>query len=136
MNMKKVILLFAAIAITAGAYAQTDSTNTKLNSRDMNNNEMHHMQHSPVHESHPDGVMMKNGKMMMVKDGQFTVLDHEMTMSNGTTVMADGTWTKKDGTKMKMNEGEHIDMDGKLISMEAKKDKNMDFVPDSTKKQD
>lgn len=134
--MKKVILVFAVIAITAGAYAQTDSTNTKLSPRDMNHNQIQHMQHSPVHESHPDGVIMKNGKMMMVKNGQFTALDHEMTMSNGTKVMADGTCTKKDGTKMLLKEGQHIDMDGKLISMDAKKDKNMYLVPDSTRKQE
>lgn len=134
--MKKVILLFAAIAITAGAYAQTDSTNTKLSPRDMNHKQIQHMQHSPVHESHPDGVMMKNGKMMMVKNGQFTALDHEMIMKNGTKVMADGTCTKKDGTKMLMKDGEHLDMSGNLTPSKAKKDKNMYLVPDSTRKQD
>jgi|GEM_PF-5162120 len=35
-----------------------------------------------------------------------------------------------------MKESEHIDMDGNLISMKAKKDKNMYLVPDSTRKQD
>ena len=38
-----------------------------------------------------DGVMMQNGKMMMMKAGKAAgPMTSEMTMSNGTTVMADG----------------------------------------------
>jgi hypothetical protein len=36
--MKKLILVFTAIAITAGSYAQIDSTDRKMSPRDLNNN--------------------------------------------------------------------------------------------------
>jgi len=132
--MKKLILVFVAIAITAGAYAQDGSTNRKMSPQDLNNTQKQNLQNNPVDKSHPDGVMMQNGKMMMVKNGQMTSLDHDMTMSNGTKIKSDGTCIKKDGTKKMMKEGQHMDMSGNMIPMKTNKDKNMYLVPDSTKK--
>lgn len=132
--MKKIILVFVAIAITAGAYAQASSINRKMSPQDMNNNQNKSVQNHPVDKSYPDGVMKKNGKMMMVKNGQMTSLDHDMTMSNGTKIKSDGTCIKKDGTKKMMKEGQHMDMSGNMIPMKTNKDKNMYLVPDSTKK--
>jgi hypothetical protein len=63
-----------------------------------------------------DGVMMKDGKMMEVKDGKTMPMDKEMTMSDGTKVMEDGTVMTKDGKKMMMKDGEHMSMDGKMGS--------------------
>lgn len=131
--MKNLILVFAAIAISAGAYAQTDSTNTKTNQRDMNNNQNQNVQNKSADKSQPDGVVMKNGKMMTVKNGQLSMLkENEMTMSNGTKIMSDGTYIKKDGTKMTLNEGQHMDMSGNIEPMETNKDKKIYLVPDST----
>src|SRR5665647_1828043 len=132
--MKKLILVFIAIAITAGAYAQAGSTNRKMSPQDLNNTQKQNLQNNPVDKPHPDGVMMQNGKMMMVKNGQMTSLDHDMTMSNGTKIKSDGTCIKKDGTKKMMKEGQHMDMSGNMIPMKTNKDKNMYLVPDSTKK--
>ena len=132
--MKKLILVFVAIAITAGAYAQDGSTNRKMSPQDLNNTQKQNLQNNPVDKPNPDGVMMQNGKMMMVKNGQMTSLDHDMTMSNGTKIKSDGTCIKKDGTKKMMKEGQHMDMSGNMIPMKTNKDKNMYLVPDSTKK--
>ena len=132
--MKKLVLVFVAIAITVGAYAQDGSTNGKTSPPDMNNNPNQKVQNHPVDKSHPDGVMMQNGKMMQVKNGQMTSLDNDMTMRNGTKIMSDGTCIKKDGTKKKMKEGQHMDMSGNMIPMKTNKDKNMYLVPNSTKK--
>ena len=137
--MKKLILVFATIAISAGAYAQSDSTNKRLSSPDINNanydinqnrgnDQNQNVQNKSLDKSFPDGVMMQNGKIMMVKNGQLTVLDHEMTMSNGTKIMGDGTYIKKDGTRIKLKDGQHIDMSGNL---KINNDKNMYIVPDS-----
>ena len=134
--MKKLILVFVAIAITAGAYAQSDSTNKKMSPRDMNNNQIQKVQDNPVDKSCPDGVMMQNGKMMMVKNGQTTILDHDMTMTNGTKIMSDGTCIKRDSTKMMMQEGQHMDMSGNMIPMKTNTDTNIYPVPDSTSKKD
>ena len=61
-----------------------------------------------------DGVMMKDGKMMVAKDGKSMPMTTEMTMSDGTKVMKDGTVMKKDGTKMTMKNGDTMDMSGMM----------------------
>jgi hypothetical protein len=146
--MKKLILVFAVVAITAGAYAQADSTDRKMSPSDINNtddglnqnqdlNNTHNqkVQNNPVDKLHPDGVMMQNGKMMTVKNGQMTILDRDITMSNGTKVMSDGTYIKKEGTKSVLKEGQHMDMSGNLIPMKTTKEKNLSQDPDSTMNQ-
>lgn len=55
------------------------------------------------------GVMMENGKMMMMKNGKATgPMDHEMTMTDGSMVMPDGTMKMKDG-RMMTTEGKMMD---------------------------
>jgi hypothetical protein len=98
---------------------------------------------------HIDGLMMKDGKVMMVKNGTYMGMNQtSMTLKNGTKVMIDGTIIKNDGSKMKLKEGEEIKMSGEIVSAdnskanmkepvkqntkETKKDKNMYLVPDST----
>jgi hypothetical protein len=130
--MKKLIVAFAAIAITAGAYAQADSTNRKTSPRNLDNKQNQSLQQKPSDQSKVDGVMMQNGKMMKVKNGQATVLDQDMTLSNGTTIKSNGTCKKKDGSKVMLKEGQHIDMSGNLTSTKPNKDKNIYLVPDST----
>lgn len=100
----------------------------------VNNYQQPKVQNSTVQKSHPDGVMMLNGKMMMVKNGKSSILDHNMTMSNGTKIMMDGSYNKKGGTKMMLKEGQHINMSGQMIPMKTNKAKVMYLVNDSTKK--
>ena len=61
-----------------------------------------------------DGVMMKDGKMMVLKDGKTMPMTKEMTMSDGTKVMPDGSVMKKDGTKMMMKDGDGMNMSGMM----------------------
>ena len=62
------------------------------------------------------GVMMKDGKMMMMMDGKPTgPMDHEMTMSDGTKVKPDGSMMMKDGKIMMMKNGQMMMMDGKMM---------------------
>ena len=62
-----------------------------------------------------EGIMMKDGKMMM-KDGKATgPMDHAMTMPGGHKVMPDGTMKMKDGKAMRMQEGQMMTMDGKMM---------------------
>ncbi len=65
--------------------------------------------------AHRDGVMMKDGKMWMSKNGQSMAMDKEMTMKNGTKVMTDGSYVNKAGKRMKMKNGEAMDMEGKMM---------------------
>lgn len=72
------------------------------------------------------GVMMKDGKMMMMKDGQATEqMKNDMTMPDGTKVMTNGMVKMKDGKEMHMKDGQMMMMDGKMMeggkAMEMKK---------------
>lgn len=125
--MRKLILVFAAIAITAGAYAQIDSTNRKLSHMDMNNNRNQNVHYSPVGKSLPDGVLMQNGIMMKVEDGELTILEDEMTMSNGTTITSDGNYIKSDGTELTLQEGEHMDLEGITTILNTDIDTSIDL---------
>jgi hypothetical protein len=63
-----------------------------------------------------DGVMMHEGKMMMMKAGHpATAMDHEVTMSDGTKVEVDGTVKPKDAKIFHLQNGEMIMMDGHLM---------------------
>ena len=62
------------------------------------------------------GVMMKDGKMMMMMDGKPTgAMEHDMTMADGTKVMTNGTVMMKSGKEMHMKDGQMMMMDGKMM---------------------
>jgi len=63
-----------------------------------------------------DGVLMKDGKMMQMKDGQTMALASEITMNNGTKVMPDGTVTMAGGKTMMLKNGQYVLMDGSVVS--------------------
>ena len=63
-----------------------------------------------------DGVMMHNGRMMMMKAGHpATPMDQEITLSDGAIVEVDGTVKSKDGKIFHLQNGEMIMMDGHLM---------------------
>ncbi|HVU57279.1 MAG TPA: DUF6799 domain-containing protein [Puia sp.] len=67
-----------------------------------------------------DGLMtMKDGKMMIVKDGAWTAMDASVTCTNGRKVDVDGTVSKGD-KKRKIEEGMMIDKDGQLMDKNGK----------------
>jgi hypothetical protein len=63
-----------------------------------------------------DGVMMHDGKMMMMKAGQPAIaMDHEVTMSDGTIVSVDGNVKPKNKPEFHLQNDEMILMDGHLM---------------------
>jgi len=71
---------------------------------------------SPVVAAEKDGIMMKNGKMVVMHDGkEVNRMDRETTMSNGTKVTMKGKMKMKDGKEMQLEEGQIIMLDGKLM---------------------
>ena len=59
-------------------------------------------------------IMMKDGKMWVVKDGVATEMTTDMTMKNGTKVMMGGKMMSGDkATELK--NGDSIDMDGNMM---------------------
>lgn len=59
-------------------------------------------------------VMMKDGKMMLVRHDKIMPLEMDITMSDGTRVMMDGTVIMPDGTTRTMMEGESMTIDGQM----------------------
>ena len=104
--MKYAIILFVLFAFNTTVNAQTK---TKHHAR-------HHM-----NSSSKDCVMMKDGTMMMMKNGKMMEMDRDMTMKNGTVCMKDGTCKMKNGKTMMMKNGDKCYIDGKMMKMDKMK---------------
>lgn len=53
-----------------------------------------------------DHIVMQDGKVMVMRNGEMTPMEEEMTMPDGTKIMIDGTVMMPDGTTRMMAEGE------------------------------
>jgi Domain of unknown function (DUF6799) len=107
-SMKKLLILFAAFLINAGVYAQDTSKHKSSMGKST------HMK---------DCIMMKDGKLMVEKNGTTSEMAQDMTLNNGTVVMKDGTVKTKEGKTMKLKDGQCIYMDGKIKTMSSEKNK-------------
>lgn len=68
-----------------------------------------------------DCIMMKDGKVVQMKDGTTTDVTSDVTLSNGTVVSADGTVKTKDGKTHMLKDGDCVYMNGKMTHMAMKK---------------
>jgi uncharacterized protein with beta-barrel porin domain len=111
--MKKVLVTLIVMTLALGVFAQ-DSTNAM--------NKMAPKQNMQKHE----GVMMKDGKLLMMKNGQTTQLTTDLTLDNGAVVMTNGTLKAKDGKTTVLKEGDYVSMDGtKMGNMATWKKEHM-----------
>lgn len=60
-------------------------------------------------------VMMVNGKMMRMRDGDIAGLDEDATLTDDTRVTRDGKIIKPDGTTRMMKDGDSMGMDGMMF---------------------
>ena len=93
---------------------------TVLKAQDTSSHKMMHRMH---HEMQ-DCVMMKNNKMVQMKDGKVMDVTSDITLSDGSTVMDNGKMKKKDGTTTTLKNGDCVMMDGtmkQMVSMSKKK---------------
>ena len=65
-----------------------------------------------THDMHEDHIMMQEGRVLIMRNGEMMPMDEEMTMPDGTKIMTDGTMMMPDGTTRMMAEGETILMHG------------------------
>lgn len=101
--MKKIFFIIALCFMGYGAFAQTDNRTT---TPDPN---------APAQTyRHPNGYVLKDGRMMMVKDGNMTLIQKDMTLSNGTVIMPNGYYMEKGKAKMMLKDGQYIATDGSL----------------------
>lgn len=106
--MKKVLLSLFAIALSFGAFAQDSA---------MHNNMQHKM------KSH-EGIVMRNGKVMVIENGKSTPLTQDKTLSNGEVISSNGNVKMSDGTTSMLKDGDWVSMDGTITHHDGKmKDK-------------
>ena len=108
--MKNVFLTIAALILTCSVFAQTKTENTTT-TPDQTAQKQHR---------HANGYMLKDGRVMMVKDGNLTLIQKDITLSNGTVIMADGNYMEKGKTKTKFKDGQHVDMNGNWSTSTSK----------------
>jgi len=106
LNVKKLLIVFAAFTLSSGAFAQE-----KMDKK------MGKMDKTEKMDMKKDHIMMMDGKMQMMKNGKTIAMDKDMTLSNGTKVSMDGTVKMKSGKTMMMKEGDMMYMNGKMSKM-------------------
>lgn len=107
--MKKMLLSVFAIALSLGVFAQETQPQKKWKDH--------------------EGIMMKDGKVMVMKNGEKTALLQDTTLSNGTTITVDGTVKSSDGTTTMLKDGDYVNSDGTISSKKWKKDNDDDRMP-------
>jgi hypothetical protein len=66
-------------------------------------------------DMHEDMIMMKDGKVMIMRNGDMMPMKDEMTLSDGTKIMPNGQVVTADGTARMMMEGEAINRHGGTV---------------------
>ncbi|HSL44429.1 MAG TPA: DUF6799 domain-containing protein [Anaerolineales bacterium] len=70
-----------------------------------------------------DHVLMRNGKVIVMRNGEEMPMEAEMTMADGTKVMPNGQVLMADGTARMMREGETITVDRETADSEEMTDR-------------
>lgn len=124
--MKNQIILLTAVLALAGCSSNRSDSTAAMDSSTANqtyssDTSINEASGAEKKMSKMDHIMMKDGKMMVMKGGKSMMMEEDMTLSDGTKVMKDGTMTMKDGTTKMMKEGEMCTMDGKMMPMKEDK---------------
>ena len=146
--MKKLIAILAVtafmISCNEGSYPKTESgsDSTIMDKKMGADTSMNSMSSSSMTSAIAEGtMMMKDAKMMIMKDGQYVLMDQQTTCADGCKVMPNGEVLLKDGSKMMMTEGMTIDKEGhmtddkgKMMMMDDKMMGDHKMMKDSMKK--
>ncbi len=116
--MKKLVLILGTFLLFLGVNAQkVKMQNNKIN--DANSIQM------------TEYLKMKNGKMLMIKDGKMSQMNKEKKLSNGTMVSTNGMLKMKNGQTMMLKNGDMINMHGMMMKNYIKmKDGRMIMMKD------
>ncbi|MCP9749878.1 hypothetical protein EGI32_02705 [Ferruginibacter sp. HRS2-29] len=60
----------------------------------------------------PDQIVMKDGRLVVFKNGKESDMKEDVIFGNGTVVTMDGTVKTKEGKTYRLNNGESIDANG------------------------
>jgi hypothetical protein len=117
--MKKVLLIVTIASFTFacndGSKSSTTSTDTAASTPAAADTSS-----AATKPALKDGLItMKDGKMMIVKDGIWAAMDSPVTCSNGRKVDLNGE-VSKGNKKRKLEEGMMIDKDGQIVDKNGK----------------
>jgi hypothetical protein len=70
-----------------------------------------------------DHIMLQDGRVMIMRNGERMPMDDDITLSDGTKVAIDGTVLMPDGTTRMMDEGETMLLQGQPAGAEDMSDK-------------
>ena len=62
-----------------------------------------------------NSIVMKGGKLLLIRQGSMMPMTTEMTLENGTKVALDGTLTLPDGTTKTLANGDYLLLDGRIV---------------------
>ncbi len=62
-----------------------------------------------------EGLSMRNGKMVSIKNDTVTSMNNDITLTNGTHVSTLGVCELRNGSKINMNDGDFIDYNGVYV---------------------
>ncbi len=57
-----------------------------------------------------DRVIMKDGEMLIVKNGEIAKMEKDVTLPSGSVIKKDGTLKKKDGSEIPLKNGQYIEI--------------------------
>jgi hypothetical protein len=64
--------------------------------------------HDPHDEMHEGMIMMQDGRVRIVKNGELALLEEDLTLTDGTRVSPDGTIRTTDGKTRLLAQGETL----------------------------
>jgi len=64
---------------------------------------------------------MRDGEMIVIKNGEEMKMQKSVTLENGSVVMTDGTVKMPDGNSVKLKDGEAIEIAKKAVKKSRKK---------------
>jgi len=74
-------------------------------------------------EMRDDHIVMQEGRVVVMRNGETMPMEEEMTLPDGTKVMLDGTVMMPDGTTRMMDEGETMLLQGLSANAEDMTDR-------------
>ncbi len=67
---------------------------------------------------HRDGYSMKNGKVVVTRDGKETEVTAEVSLGNGSRLLPDGVIITRDGRRDRFVEGKWLTFDGDFVALD------------------
>lgn len=121
--MKKLIIVGMLLSAQMISFGQTDTTQNKKGYKDTEKmyedkpeKEIGKQKPQPTDTLQKDcAITMINGKVMVTTDGKTVAMTNETRTANGNIVMVDGTVKLTDGNTFQMENGDCIDISGKMV---------------------